>query len=190
MAKIKKKTKNSEHQLEEFFGIESGTTEKDYYEYEKDEQEDDKKISVINDDGGENFGGEILDSEKKNNKVEIEPHEYDSIDNEITENNKEIYEYAMTQYASIMDNLESVEFSKRPRMIEVANQLLEKAISANGKNSEIKRAKDKLKWESQKLERTPQKNVNNTSNNMFFGSHKEALDLIKSKNKENSRNDW
>lgn len=88
----------------------------------KDEEDDNKSLSV-----------------EKNDIVE-----YDSKDNDVEKNYKEVHDIAISMHDRIVDELEDIEPKYSARMYEVAAGYLNIALTAAEKRGKMKEHKDKL----------------------------------------------
>ena len=106
----------------------------------------------------------------------IEYDEYDEKDSEIEADLVMIQDKALELYEFLVDEIEDADPSKRARLAEVADQILNTALSSSDKRRALKQHKDVLKQKDRVLSK--KSGGKTTNNNLFIGSHADMLKYI------------
>lgn len=106
-----------------------------------------------------------------------QPDEYDTKDNEIEEDLVEIQDKALELHEHLVDEIEDADPSKRARLAEVADQVLNTALSSLDKRRSLKQHKDILKQKDRAIDKKGGPG-GTTQNNLFIGSHDEVLEYL------------
>lgn len=102
--------------------------------------------------------------------------EYDAKDNEIEEDLISIHDKALELHEVLVDEIDDTDQSKRARLAEVADQVLNTALSAVDKRRSLKQHVDSLKQKDRAIDKKGSGPT--TNNNLFVGSHEDMLEFV------------